>query len=236
MAPRERLEALAKRHGLHLVGVTSAAADARRPRSAWRRASPPAAWVGMGWMGGSRPAQATDPRRHDPDARSVIAVAAPYVGAERAAWDDRPGALHRSARARPRRCAAPSPPGGSPATRSAATTTARSAARLEGLAADLRASGIAGGRNRLRRRPAAGRARAGGARPGWAGSARTRTCSPTSAPAPGSSSARSSPPPSCRLTNRCARHAAVHPVPVPAARRARSSRRRRSTRGAASAT
>jgi hypothetical protein len=41
----------------------------------------------MEWMGGDRPAIAADPRRHQPDARSVVVVAAPYVGAERAAWD-----------------------------------------------------------------------------------------------------------------------------------------------------
>ena len=45
--------------------------------------------------------------------------------------------------------------------------------------------------------------------PASAGSARTRTCSPTSAPAPGSSSARSSPRPSCRPTRRCARRCGV---------------------------
>ena len=41
----------------------------------------------MGWMGGSRPATATDPRALDPTTRSVVVVAAPYAGEDRAAWD-----------------------------------------------------------------------------------------------------------------------------------------------------
>ena len=46
---------------------------------------------------------ATDPRRHDPEARSVITVAAPYAGSERAAWDAAPLCAARGAGAGPRR-------------------------------------------------------------------------------------------------------------------------------------
>ena len=59
---RARLDDLAARHGLELVGVTSAAPmPADRARM---EASVAAGRMGrMGWMGGERPAQATDPRR-----------------------------------------------------------------------------------------------------------------------------------------------------------------------------
>jgi epoxyqueuosine reductase len=165
---RRRLDELAARHGLHLVGVTSAdpmPADRERMEAsvaAGRMAR-------MGWMGGSRAAQATDPRRHDPDARSVITVAAPYVGLERAAWDDRPRALHD---------ALATVLGGSPA--EPAGRIARYAigsdyhgalrGRLEGLAADLRASGIAAGDTAyVDDRPLAERALAARGGLGWIG-------------------------------------------------------------------
>ena len=59
---RRRLDELAVRHGLRLVGVTSA-----EPMPADRDRMEESVAAGrmgrMGWMGGSRPAQATDPRR-----------------------------------------------------------------------------------------------------------------------------------------------------------------------------
>ena len=92
MLIRERIEELAARHGLELVGVTDAAPlpEAR----AWMEDSVAAGrMAGMDWMGGDRPAIATDPRALDPRARSVIVVAASYAGADRAAWDPQPDAL-----------------------------------------------------------------------------------------------------------------------------------------------
>ena len=112
----------------------------------------------MGWMGGERPAVATDPRAHEPEARSVIVVAAPYVGRRARLVGPRPGALHAALAPVLAADPPPSRPGGSPATRSAATTTSRCAGRLEGLAADLRRGGHRDGRDGLCRRPAAGRA------------------------------------------------------------------------------
>ena len=47
----------------------------------------------MDWMGGERPALASDPVRLAPAARSAIVVAAPYVGARRVAWDGGHGTL-----------------------------------------------------------------------------------------------------------------------------------------------
>jgi epoxyqueuosine reductase len=91
-APRERIAELAARHGLELVGVTSA--DPMPEARVHLEASVAAGRMArMGWMGGDRPARATDPRAHDPAARSVVVVAASYAGAERAGWDDRPDLL-----------------------------------------------------------------------------------------------------------------------------------------------
>lgn len=92
---RERLAALAARHGLQLVGVAPA-----EPLPEVRQRMDDAVSSGrmatMGWMGGERPASASDPRRLQPDARSVIVVAAPYVGSDRAAWDPEPDRLRRA--------------------------------------------------------------------------------------------------------------------------------------------
>lgn len=94
---RERLAALAARHGLELVGVAPA-----EPLPEVRQRMDDAVSSGrmatMGWMGGERPAIASDPRRMRPDARSVIVVAAPYAGADRAAWDPEPERLRRALR------------------------------------------------------------------------------------------------------------------------------------------
>ncbi|HEX6474239.1 MAG TPA: tRNA epoxyqueuosine(34) reductase QueG [Candidatus Limnocylindria bacterium] len=95
MLVRERLETIARRHGLELVGVTDASA---LPEDRARmEASVAAGRMGdMDWMGGSRPETATDPRRLEPDARSVIVVAAPYAGRDRQRWDPAPDALRRA--------------------------------------------------------------------------------------------------------------------------------------------
>lgn len=91
-AIRERIRRAAERHGLALAGVTSAAPlpDARRRMEESAAAGRMAR---MDWMGGERPALATDPERLAPGARSVVVVAAPYAGAARAAWDDGHGTL-----------------------------------------------------------------------------------------------------------------------------------------------
>ena len=170
-----------------------------------------------------------------PTARSVIVVAAPYVGADRAAWDDRTRRASRALAPVLCRRRRPSRPG----------KIARYALGTDYHAA-LRAAGSRGSpptcarrdarrRRRLRRRSAARRARAG--RPRRAGLDRQEhePADARSRRARGSSSARSSPRPSCRRTSRCARRAARAPGASPAARPAPSSRRGRSTPGAASA-
>jgi epoxyqueuosine reductase len=165
---RRRLDELAARHGLHLVGVTSA--EPLPDDRARMDASVAAGRMGrMGWMGGARPAQATDPRRQDPEARSVITVAAPYVGAERADWDARPSALHEALA--PVLAGSPAEPAGKIA-RYAIGSDYHGAlrGRLEGLAADLRTSGIAAGETAyVDDRPLAERALAARAGLGWIG-------------------------------------------------------------------
>lgn len=165
---RAGLAQLAARHGLELVGVTDAAplpADRARMEE-----SVAAGRMGrMGWMGGARPAQATDPRRHDPAARTVIVVAAPYAGRDRAGWDPQPLALR--AALEPVLGAAPSEPAGKIA-RYALGTDYHVAlrARLEALAADLRATGLAAGEVAyVDDRPLAERALAARAGIGWIG-------------------------------------------------------------------
>ena len=165
---RARLAELAARHGLELVGVTDASpmpADRERMEdsvAAGRMAR-------MGWMGGSRPARATDPGLHDAAARSVIVVAAPYAGSDRAGWDPEPSAL-RAALA-PVLAATPAEPVGRIA-RYALGTDYHVAlrTRLEGLAGDLRASGMAAGEVAyVDDRPLAERALAARAGIGWIG-------------------------------------------------------------------
>jgi epoxyqueuosine reductase len=166
--PRRRLSALAERHGLLLVGVTSA--DPLPDDRERMAASVAAGRMGrMGWMGGSRPARATDPRRQDPDARSVITVAAPYVGAERSGWDDRASALHEALA--PVLSAAPAEPAGRIARYAVGGDYHRALRRqLEALAADLRASGVAAGETAyVDDRPLAERALAARAGRGWIG-------------------------------------------------------------------
>ena len=165
---RRRLDELAARHGLHLVGVTSAEP---LPEDRERmEVSVAAGRMGrMDWMGGARPRQATEPRRQDPEARSVITVAAPYVGEERAAWDPRPTALHEALA--PVLAAEPGEPAGKVA-RYAVGSDYHGALRrqLEGLAADMRASGIAAGETAyVDDRPLAERALAARGGLGWIG-------------------------------------------------------------------
>ena len=123
----------------------------------------------MGWMGGARPARATDPRQHDPAARSVITVAAPYVGAERAAWDGHASALHEALA--PVLAGIPAEPSGKIARYAVGSDYHHALrGRLEGLAADLRASGIAAGETAyVDDRPLAERALAARAGLGWIG-------------------------------------------------------------------
>jgi epoxyqueuosine reductase len=163
-----RLAELAARHGLDLVGVTDtsplpgARAHMEESVSAGRMAT-------MGWMGGERPAVATDPRAHDPSARSVVVVAAPYVGTERQAWDPDPGALERALA--PVLDRAAEGPTGRIARYAIGTDYHRSLrSRLEALAADLRADGVATGEVAyVDDRPLAERALAERAGLGWIG-------------------------------------------------------------------
>jgi len=123
----------------------------------------------MGWMGGSRPSRATEPRAHDTRARSVIVVAAPYAGADRGAWDPEPAALLRALA--PVLEAAPAEPSGRIA-RYALGSDYHGALRagLEGLAADLRAGGLPAGEVAyVDDRPLAERALAARAGLGWIG-------------------------------------------------------------------
>ncbi len=164
---RGSLAELAARHGLELVGVTDASPmpdDRRR-----MEASVAAGRMGrMGWMGGDRPERATDPRAQDPSARSVVVVAAPYAGVDRAAWDPEPDAL--------RRALAPvlglsAGPVGRIARYALGTDYHQALrARLEGLAADLRSEGLPAGEVAyVDDRPLAERALAARAGLGWIG-------------------------------------------------------------------
>ena len=166
--PRRRIADIAAGHGLELVGVTDASPlPDDRARMA---ASVASGRMGlMGWMGGERPAVATDPRSMDRGARSVIVVAAPYAGGERAAWDPDRHAL-RTALA-PVLAASPAAPAGRIARYALGTdyhVALRS--RLEALAADLRASGLPAGEVAyVDDRPLAERALAARAGLGWIG-------------------------------------------------------------------
>jgi len=123
----------------------------------------------MGWMGGDRPRLATDPRALDSTARSVIVVAAPYAGADRAGWDSRPDALRQALA--PVLAGMPSEPAGRIA-RYALGTDYHVALRdrLEALAADLRLEGLPAGEVAyVDDRPLAERALAARAGMGWIG-------------------------------------------------------------------
>ena len=165
---RRRLAELARRHGLSLLGV--AAADPLPEDRRRMEASAASGRMGrMDWMGGDRPAIATDPRSLEPDARSLIVLAASYAGAERAAWDPDPDAL-RWALA-PVLGARPAEPAGRIA-RYALGSDYHVALRqrIEALADDLRTDGIGAGEVAyVDDRPLAERAYAARAGLGWIG-------------------------------------------------------------------
>ena len=169
MSPaRERVAALARRHGLELVGVTAAAPlpdDRRRMEESVASGR----MARMDWMGGTRPAAATDPTAQQPDARSVLVVAAPYGGPDRATWDPDPDAL-RTALAPVLQAGGGGPTGR--IARYAVGTDYHTAlrARLEALATDLRAAGLPAGEVAyVDDRPLAERALAARAGLGWIG-------------------------------------------------------------------
>jgi epoxyqueuosine reductase len=123
----------------------------------------------MDWMGGDRPAVATRPDALEPGCRSVIVVAAPYAGRERAAWDPDPAAL-REALA-PVLAGEPAAPVGRIA-RYALGTDYHQALRhrLEMLASDMRREGLPTGEVAyVDDRPLAERALAARAGLGWIG-------------------------------------------------------------------
>lgn len=167
-AARGPIEALARRHGLELVGITHTS-DLPQDR-ARMEASVAAGRMGlMEWMGGDRPAVATQPRRQVPSARSVIVVAAPYAGSDRGEWDPDPAALGRALA--PVLSATPREPAGRIA-RYALGTDYHAAlrSRLEALAADLRLEGLPTGEVAyVDDRPLAERALAARAGVGWIG-------------------------------------------------------------------
>jgi epoxyqueuosine reductase len=165
---RTRLAELAARHGLELVGVTDAG-PLPEARARMEESLAAGRMARMDWMGGDRPRLATEPRAIDATARSVIVVAAPYSGADRAGWDPRPDAL-REALA-PVLAGTPSEPAGRIA-RYALGTDYHVALRdrLEALAADLRQEGLPSGEVAyVDDRPLAERALAARAGMGWIG-------------------------------------------------------------------
>ncbi|PZR64661.1 MAG: tRNA epoxyqueuosine(34) reductase QueG [Chloroflexi bacterium] len=167
-AARERVERLAARHGLNLLGIAPAE-PLLEARDRMQQSVREGRMARMDWMGGDRPEIATDPRRLDPTARSVIVVAAPYAGAARASWDAGAGTLPpllREALA-----GEPATPTGLIA-RYALGTDYHLALRdrLDGLAEELRRDGIpAGATSFVDDRPLAERAFAARAGLGWIG-------------------------------------------------------------------
>ena len=165
---RSRLASLAAAHGLELMGVTDASpipeAEARMRESvaAGRMAR-------MDWMGGERPRIAATPKAHDPVARSVIVVAAPYVGEGRAAWDTHPDAL--AAALAPVLAGSPAEPFGKIARYAVGGDYHHELRdRLGELADDLRVDGIGAGEVAyVDDRPLAERALAARAGIGWIG-------------------------------------------------------------------
>jgi epoxyqueuosine reductase len=165
---RAELASLAERHGLELVGVAPA-----EPLPEARQHLADAVAAGrmakMEWMGGERPDIATDPLRLSPEARSVVVFAAPYVGADRAAWDPRPQRLAELLA--PILAAAPVEPAGLVA-RYALGTDYHTALRerLQAVADDLRRDGIGSGEVAyVDDRPLAERAFAARGGLGWIG-------------------------------------------------------------------
>lgn len=165
---RARLADLAARHGLELVGVTSAD-PLPEARARMEESVATGRMARMEWMGGARPSRATDPRAHDAAARSVIVVAAPYAGADRASWDAGPDALRRALA--PVLAGTPDTPVGRIA-RYALGSDYHVALRhrLQALAADMRAADLPAGEIAyVDDRPLAERALAERAGVGWIG-------------------------------------------------------------------
>ena len=165
---RSRVAELASRHGLELVGVTDAA-PLPDDRARMEESVAAGRMARMEWMGGTRPALAAAPRLQDRTARSVIVVAAPYGGDDRAAWDPGPDALHRALA--PVLAGSPSLPAGRIARYAIGTDYHASLrGRLEAFAADLRTSGLPAGEVAyVDDRPLAERALAARAGLGWIG-------------------------------------------------------------------
>ena len=165
---RDRIAALAARHGLELVGITDAS-PLPEARSRMEASVAAGRMARMDWMGGERPARATTPSSHDAEARSVVVVAAPYAGADRSRWDSDREAVHRALG--PVLGAAPAQPAGRIARYALGTdyhVALRS--RLEALAADLRRHGLPAGEVAyVDDRPLAERAIAARAGVGWIG-------------------------------------------------------------------
>ncbi|MEO6578885.1 MAG: tRNA epoxyqueuosine(34) reductase QueG [Candidatus Limnocylindria bacterium] len=163
-----RVAEIAARHGLELVGVT--ATDPLPDDRARMEESVAAGRMGrMDWMGGDRPRVATDPMALEPEARSVIVVAAPYVGGDRASWDPAPAALHEALATVLQ--SEPRTPAGRIA-RYALGTDYHVALRerLEAMAAELRNAGLGAGEVAyVDDRPLAERALAARAGLGWIG-------------------------------------------------------------------
>jgi epoxyqueuosine reductase len=165
---RTRLSAVAERHGLALVGVAPAdpLSEAR-----WQMTDAVSAgrMATMEWMGGERPVIATEPQRLLPDARSVAVFAAPYTGADRAAWDPAPRRLAEVLA--PVLDATPADPTGLIARYALGSDyhgTLRR--RLEAVAAELRDQGVGSGEVAyVDDRPLAERAFAVRAGVGWSG-------------------------------------------------------------------
>jgi epoxyqueuosine reductase len=166
--PRERLAALAARQGLDVVGVTDAV-PLPDDRARMEASAEAGRMARMEWMGGDRPRLATDPRAHDPAARSVIVVAAPYAGSDRAGWDAAPDALH--AALGEVLSGAPAEPAGKIARYALGSDYHQALrARLEALAADVRAEGLPTGEVAyVDDRPLAERALAARGGLGWIG-------------------------------------------------------------------
>jgi epoxyqueuosine reductase len=165
---RARIAEIAASHGLELVGVADAS-PMHDDRLRMEASVAAGRMARMDWMGGDRPSIATDPAALDPRARSVVVVAAPYAGADRAAWDPDPGALARALA--PVLGGTPTEPAGRIA-RYALGTDYHVALRrrLEALAADLRATGLPAGEVAyVDDRPLAERALAARAGLGWIG-------------------------------------------------------------------
>lgn len=165
---RAWLEELAAAHGLSVVGVTSAE-PMPEDRARIEASVASGRMARMGWMGGERAAIATSPARLAPGTRSVVVVAAPYVGAEREGWDPDPGGLHRALA--PVLAGSPAAPAGRIA-RYAIGGDYHLALRgkLEALADDLRREGIANEETvYVDDRPLAERALAARAGLGWIG-------------------------------------------------------------------